>query len=234
LQIICYQYPFTADSVNIWNHVFKISAHWCCLAVAGRPRIPLYLITNDQEYTTMPHRTVLRDLKAPIPILHHEQGLSVKKICELLGIRKSLVYQTLIYSRTFGVHYNPHTLRQGRRRTLLPTDHDFICSLLERCHCTYLVEIQEALAIERGVCVSIPTVLQTLCRLHFSRKCVSVHALERNDLLRSAFMNRIAEDAPDPEMLMFIDEAARNRLTSGRKWGWSLVGKRCVQRRHFV
>ena len=35
-------------------------------------------------------------------------------------------------------------------------------------------------------------------------------------------------------MLMFIDEAARNRRTSGRKWGWSLVGKRCVQRRHFV
>jgi hypothetical protein len=155
----------TADSVNIQNHIFKISAHWCCLAVAGGPCIPLSnLITNNQE--SMPCHTVLQDLKAHIPILHHKQGLGVKKICKLLGIRKSLVYQTLIYSCTFGVHYNPHTLHQGQQRTLLPTNHD--CSLLEQHHCTYLVEIQEALAIEHGVHVSIPTVLPTLHCLHFS------------------------------------------------------------------
>jgi hypothetical protein len=34
--------------------------------------------------------------------------------------------------------------------------------------------------------------------------------------------------------LMFIDEAARNRKTLGRKWGWSLIEKRCIQRQHFV
>jgi len=43
----------------------------------------------------MPHCSVSRDLKAHIPILHYEQGLSGKKICELLGVKKSLAYQTL-------------------------------------------------------------------------------------------------------------------------------------------
>jgi transposase len=182
----------------------------------------------------MPRRTVSRDLKARIPILRHEQGLSVEKICDLLGIKKSLVYQTLAYSRTYGTHYNPNPYRSGRHRILSPTDVDFIYSLLERRHCSYIIEIQEELARERGVHVSHTTLLRTLCQLHFSRKCVSIPALERNDLERSAFMNHIATEVPDPEMLMFIDEAARNRRTSGRNWGWSIVGKRCVQRWCFV
>jgi transposase len=182
----------------------------------------------------MPRRAVSRDLKARVPILHYEQGLSVKKICKLLGIKKSLAYQTLVYSRTYGLHYNPHAYRSGRRRHLSPTDVDFVSSILRRRHCSYLAEIQDELAIERGVSVSITTLLRTLQHLHFSRKCVSARALERNDMQCSAFMNRIADVAPDPEMLMFVDEAARNRKTSGRKMGWSLVGTRCIQRRCFV
>jgi hypothetical protein len=46
-------------------------------------------------------------------------------------------------------------------------------------------------------------------------------------------MNRIADEVTDPNMLMFVDEAACNKKTSARTRGWSLVGKRCVQRRCF-
>jgi hypothetical protein len=69
--------------------------------------------------------------------------------------------------------------------------------------------------------------------LHYSHKGVSIRALERNDLLRSVFMNRIADEAMNSNMLMFVDKAARNKRTSGRSKGWSLVGKWCVQRRCF-
>ncbi|GLB45137.1 hypothetical protein LshimejAT787_2000450 [Lyophyllum shimeji] len=182
----------------------------------------------------MPRRSVSRDLKARIPILYYNQGLSVKNICEVLGVKKTLVYQTLVYSRTYGTHYNPHISLAGRRRKLGRTDVDFIYHLLQRRHCMYLNELQEELATQRGLFASIPTLLRTLRRLHFSNKSVSARALERNDLQRSAFMNRIADEVPDPEMLMFIDEAARNRHTSGRRKGWSLIGRRCVQRRCFV
>jgi transposase len=47
-------------------------------------------------------------------------------------------------------------------------------------------------------------------------------------------MNRIADEVPDSQMMMFIDEAARNRRSSQRPKGWALLGKRCVQKRFFV
>ncbi len=46
-------------------------------------------------------------------------------------------------------------------------------------------------------------------------------------------MNKIANEVGNPDMLMFIDEAACNKRTSARTKGWSLVGKRCIQRRCF-
>jgi hypothetical protein len=47
-------------------------------------------------------------------------------------------------------------------------------------------------------------------------------------------MNRIADEAVNSNMLMFINEAAaHNKRTLGRPKGWSLVGKQCVQRRCF-
>ena len=55
-------------------------------------------------------------------------------------------------------------------------------------------------------------------------------ALERDDLRRSAFMNTIADEVPDPHMMMFIDEAARNQRTSQQSKGWAVLGKECIQR----
>ncbi|KAF7372070.1 Tc1-mariner class transposase [Mycena venus] len=98
----------------------------------------------------------------------------------------------------------------------------------------YLDELQEKMLTQRGVDVSIATLLRTLRRLHFSRKCVSPRALQRNDTLRSAYWIRIADLVPDPNMLMFIDEAAKNDHTTTRQKGWSLMGMRCIQRRAFV
>jgi transposase len=182
----------------------------------------------------MPPRTVSRDLKARIPVLYYEQNFTIKKICGLLGIKKSLAYKTLSYSSTYGVPYNPHARTGGRRRILNREDIKFVVALIERRHCIYLDEIQEELYLHRGCRPSIPTLVCTLRRLDFSRKCVSIRALERNDIMRAAFMNTIAEEVPRPDMLMFLDEAARNRKTSGRTRGWALVGRRCVQRRFFV
>ncbi|KAG2146321.1 hypothetical protein DEU56DRAFT_731739, partial [Suillus clintonianus] len=48
------------------------------------------------------------------------------------------------------------------------------------------------------------------------------------------FMNRLAEIAPDPEMLMFGDEAAKNKLTLARQMGCSARETCCVQSRCFV
>ncbi|KAF9227635.1 hypothetical protein BS17DRAFT_774059, partial [Gyrodon lividus] len=44
----------------------------------------------------------------------------------------------------------------------------------------------------------------------------------------------IADIAPDPNMLMFGDEAAKNECTLIRSYGRARKGIRCVQRKCFV
>ena len=47
-------------------------------------------------------------------------------------------------------------------------------------------------------------------------------------------MNHIADVATNPDMLMFIDEAANNHHTLGRSRSWAFTGDRCIQHRFFV
>ena len=181
----------------------------------------------------MPYHPVSKDLKARIPVLE-QQGYSVKKICNLLGIKKTLVYRSLTHVRRYGVPYKTCSHRPGRHRILSHEDLKLIVALLNRRHCVYLDELQAEVYNIRGTLLSQVSLMRALHHLHYSRKCVSTRALESDDLMRSAFMNRIADEVPNPDMLIFIDEAARNRRTSARTRGWSLVGRRCVQRRHFI
>ncbi|KAG0693239.1 hypothetical protein DFH29DRAFT_408101 [Suillus ampliporus] len=93
----------------------------------------------------------------------------------------------------------------------------------------YLDELQHELHSRRGVFVSVQTLLRTFRRLHLNCKHISAYALERNKEKRVIFMNSIAEIAPDPEMLMFGDEAAKDERTLIRRYGRSRIGTRCIQ-----
>ena len=181
------------------------------------------------------HRYRSQDLKSRIPILFYEQDFTVKEICKILRIQKTLAYSSLTYFRTYGITHNSHTHHKtGQRRLLHPTNINFVASLIKQRHTIYLDEIQDQLFQHREVHILVPTLFRTLRRLAFTRKVISARALERDNLARSAFMNSIADEVPDPQMLMFIDEAARNRRTSQQSKGWALLRKQCVQRWFFV
>jgi transposase len=185
----------------------------------------------------MPRRHVSRDMKARIPYLRYVEGFKVKEIERILDVKKSMIYQTLNYHRNFGVTYNPMAFSyfpRGRSRILSSVDLDLVKSLLGQDPTMYLDELQDELFTRRGVVVSIPTLLRSLRRLHFSRKFASICALERNDMDRAIYMNNFAEMVTDPAMVMFIDEAARNKKNPSRKMGWSLKGRRAIQRRCFI
>ena len=174
----------------------------------------------------MPRRHVSSDIKERIPYLRYIEGFNVKEIGGILGVKKSMIYQTLSYHRKHGVTDNPAThLPKGRPRSLTSGDLCLIRSLLSQNPSIYLDELQDELLFRRGVDISIPTLLQSLRCLHFSCKSVSVQALERNDLERSMFMNQFADMVLDPAMVMFVDEAARNKKNPSRKMGWSLEGR---------
>ncbi|KAJ7049323.1 hypothetical protein C8F01DRAFT_953354, partial [Mycena amicta] len=176
-------------------------------------------------------RKLSHDLTARIPILFHEQALKVEHICELLGVKKSTVYTSLSNYVQYGVAQNPEARKAGRHRVLTFSDVNYMKRHLSHRGSTYLDEMQKALDNVRDTDVSISTISRTIHRSRISRKQVSAPALERNELLRADFMNRIGRDVPDPNCLMFIDEAARNNRTSARRMGYSAIGKRCISRR---
>jgi transposase len=118
----------------------------------------------------MPSWHISDNLKEWIPILFHPQHFKVKEICEIIGVQKSLVYQTLTYHRDHGVPYNPAAgfAGQEQHQTLNLMDRKLIQSLLNQQHCLYPDKIQEELSQHHGVSVSVPTLLRTLDQLHFS------------------------------------------------------------------
>jgi transposase len=183
---------------------------------------------------TMP-RVIAQAIKDRIPVLIFSLGYTVLETCQILGIKKTTVYDTLGYYERYGTSANPHARPIGHRhRKLTANDVLFIRALIKQQHTLYLDEIQLQLLQKRNIRVSLPTLVRTLRRIHFTSKTVSVKAVERNDILRAAYMNRIGSIVTDMDQVMCVDESAKDDRTPARKRGWSLVGTRCVQRRCFV
>lgn len=177
---------------------------------------------------TMRYHPISKDLKAWIPVLQR-QGYNVKKICYLLGLKKSSVYHSLAHFHCHGVPYNRHAHRPfGRRRVLLPEDLKLIVALLKQRHCIYLDELQAEIYNIHGVTLSQSSITRTLHHLQYSHKHVSTRALERNNLMRSAFMNKIADQVPNPDMLILLMRPhAIGEPQHGLKGGRWLEGDVC-------
>ena len=185
----------------------------------------LYLLLHH----TMPLWTISHNLKARIPALFFEQDFTVNQICVLLGVKKTLIYKTLQYFHVYSIAHNPNAHKTSYPQTLSSLDIRFIAALMNWRHYIYLNEICHALSEQHGCEVSISTISHTLKCLNFSWKSVSVRALECNDLLQAAYMNKIVDLVTNLDMLIFIDEAACNRHTSGRSKGWVLHHGRDVR-----
>ena len=56
---------------------------------------------------------ISNNLKARIPALRHEQGFSVKRICSILNVRKTLAYEILRHHHTHGVAFDLNARQRG-------------------------------------------------------------------------------------------------------------------------
>jgi hypothetical protein len=74
----------------------------------------------------------------------------------------------------------------------------------------------------------------TLRNLQLTRKKMSFAASKRNEELHACYMNHIGAEAPDANMLVFVDEAAKDWCTSCRASGRSFWGQHCYEQRYFV
>lgn len=128
----------------------------------------------------MPKHWIPQNVKARIPVLYHDDGLSVKEISSQLGVKKSLVYLVLKLYQQFGVISNVHKYlcTVGRPRSLSQADHAFITALLDHRRSLYLDELQDELWLKRGVHTTLPTIHHALQELGVSHKVISATAYE--------------------------------------------------------
>ena len=112
----------------------------------------------------MPTRTILKDLKDRIPILFR-QGLPIKEICILLGIKKSATYAALCNQRLFGMTTNLNACKRRRHHILDGNDLGFIQEFFSQHHTVYLGELQEAFEARCQIHVSVSTPVRTLKQL---------------------------------------------------------------------
>ncbi|KAG2339797.1 hypothetical protein BDR05DRAFT_891210, partial [Suillus weaverae] len=114
-----------------------------------------------------------------IPVLH-QCGHSIKHICHLLGVKKTLVYKVLqLCPSTWSLqHSHIHSKHTGWHRTLTIDDIAFITAVLHHHPTIYLNELQHQLHSCCGVLVSVQTLLRTFSQLYFKHKHISAYALE--------------------------------------------------------
>ncbi|KAF8545629.1 hypothetical protein OG21DRAFT_1375083, partial [Imleria badia] len=176
----------------------------------------------------MPTHTVPNDTKYQLLILH-KQGRSIKDICTVLSVKKTLAYNTLRLYKNFGTVTSPYaySCSVGRPRILSQEDVVFICNMIQQHNTIYLDKLQKELWEKRHMYATISIISRALQHLEIMRKGVSFSAAERSDELRALYMNWIGAEACDMEMLLFVDEAVKDQRTSTRPCGWSTQGQCC-------
>lgn len=101
-----------------------------------------------------------QNVKAYIPVLYHNNGLSVKEISSQLGVKKSLVYLVLKLYQQFGVTLNVHkySCRVGCPHSLSQADLAFITALLNYHRLLYSDKLQDELWLKCSVYTTLPTI----------------------------------------------------------------------------
>ena len=118
---------------------------------------------------------------------------------------------------------------------LTPNDLAFISVVIDHCPSIYLDEVQNELKLKCNIHITLPMLAHALeQQLGTTHKAISAHAYECNNLSRALYMNWIAEEVSNPNMLVFIDDVARDEQTISRRYGCSGKGICCSVQRPFV
>jgi hypothetical protein len=169
------------------------------------------------------HRPSL-DLKARVPKLR-ARGWKVPAICDVLGLRRTCVYNVLHYHRTYGVPANLAARKAGRPRTFNGIQLAAFKDLQSQHPTAYQDELAR-MALALGVKATQPTISRTLGRLRHTRRKIALQAREADPLLQAVFMNRIGRLVSDPYQLMFIDESSKDERTLIRRHCYGPAGQR--------
>jgi transposase len=174
-----------------------------------------------------------QQMRDRIVVWFDEQDKTADEIATLAGCCVRTVYNILELHRDFGTTKNPYSRRnQGRTRILNMGDMAYLMALVQAKPKVYLDELQEELAFNRNVDVSISTLSRSLRHWELTNKQVASAALERNEMLRATWE---AEHGDIPaEYCVWLDEASVDDKTNQRSNGWSPLGQACVCQETFI
>ncbi|CAG8551735.1 11571_t:CDS:2, partial [Acaulospora morrowiae] len=172
------------------------------------------------------------DLRWRVVYLHLD-GYSKKKISSYLYISRSTVNRILCLYRRWGCVKDPFKGTRGRRKIFHHNDMKVLKSLVNEKVDWYLDELVVEMERRSGKKVSVPTLWRALKFCGITRKKLCKAAMERNELLRSAFIAKIGESY-FPEQLIFIDESSKDERSLSRAYGYSFINRRAEKKVVFV
>lgn len=116
-----------------------------------------------------------------------------------------------------------HKKSSGRPRIIDGRGVDTISSLINRYPRIDLNGIASVLKAQ-GFNISKSALRATTARMGYTYKHASIAAAERSTILRSQYINMVAEY--DVRQLVWLDETAKDDRTEVKKMGWSYSGTR--------
>lgn len=177
-------------------------------------------------------RATSDDLRACIIRWRIHEGHSIEECAQRAGVTERTVHNILATKQKYNTLRNPRHLPAGRRRLLEHEDHTYISSILAAQPTLFIDEIRDRLEAARGTSVSLLTLSRTITPQGLSHKKVSRKALERNDLLRASWQVHMGKYGSN--QLVFLDESAVDDHSSQRRYGYSVLGRACVQHATFL
>jgi transposase len=184
------------------------------------------------ENITMPFCHIDHGVKEAAVRIHKRDLLPLEDLLEVLRISRSTFFRVLQLFRETGSVVCNNGPRQGRPRSLLTGDIQYLLRLIRHRPDWFLDELLDLLATNRFISVHFTTIFRALERAGASRKKLKRIAKERNEILQADFVARMAQYEPDE--LGFLDETSKDERTIARRYGRSRRGRRASRKAVFI
>ncbi len=164
----------------------------------------------------MVYRTISRDMKERALELLRD-GWDLDDVVEALGVHPRSIGRWLDNHEQYG-SVIPTKYPQGRPRRLSTLISQELSLLIQQSPSLFLDEIVEWLALMHDQPMPLSTLCDTLEDLGLQRKVLRRIALQRDEGLRTAWMDRILRTFTALQMV-FIDESSKDGRTIARRYG---------------
>lgn len=180
----------------------------------------------------MPFRKISSDVKLAAICLYLNGNFPLGTILDCCGFSQRTFRRILKLYEETGWVTKPPTVLQGRRRTLVKKDVEYLLRLVQFRPDFFLDELLELLETNLFISVHYTTIHNELKRCGVSLKKLRKIAKERDETARALFTMQVAAYAP--EQFGFMDEVSKDERTCWRRNGRAKKGEQASQKGVFV